>query len=484
METHGTDEKEPASKRNAASGFKQIKRISRRRMRAPQIIVLGFLSIILAGALLLMLPVSNRGGLDFTDALFTSVSAVCVTGLTTVDIASGFTIFGQCIIILLMQTGGLGFMAMATLVFLAIRKRITLRERMAIQDSLNQETHQGVIRMTKKIFIGTFIIEGAGFLLLLPFFIINFGAIGAFKALFTAVSAFCNCGLDNLGDTAAGAFSSLSGFGGGEYYGRVVVLLSICFLIVLGGLGFAVITDVIEKKRFRKFRLHTKLALAVTGILLASGVIVYMAAEYNNPDTLGGMSFFDKLLNSFALAVFPRTSGFSAVATDKLTPASTLFSMFLMFIGASPASTGGGIKTTTAAILLIGAWYGFRDGGETTAGGRTITRRAILKSLAVFLFALLLVLLVTMVIMATESGSQVAEGGLYSLENLLFEAVSAFSTTGLSRGVTPLLSAAGKYLIMLLMFCGRLGPLTIGLMFIKSGKPQLLKYPDAYIMIG
>lgn len=446
------------------------------------IISLGFLAVILVGAFLICLPISTKGGnwLNFIDALFTSTSAVCVTGLTVTDTTSTFSIFGQIIILLLIQTGGLGVMGIATLVFFAIRKRITLRDRITMQQAIGDVPSFKVVSYIKSMAILTFGIEAIGTIALMPAFIKKFGASGVFKAIFISISSFCNAGFDILGETG-NSLGSLTG-----YYNNVSVMLSVSFLIILGGLGFWVFIDLFNLSKNRKLSLHSKIVLIATAVLLCSGTVFYLVAEWNN--TLADMNFGYKLLNAFFMAVTPRTAGYYSVDLTKMTLASRFFTILLMFIGASPASTGGGIKTTTAVILLFAIFSGVNNQNKIILNKRYINSRIILRAVALSVFFVLLICLSTIILMLTESNNMALQAaGSYNLETLFFETVSALSTVGLTLNATPLLSVGGKIIIMITMFMGRVGPLTIGLIFLKKIRntaEEKIRYPEAMIMIG
>ncbi|MDR3318303.1 MAG: Trk family potassium uptake protein [Clostridiales bacterium] len=456
---------------------------SRKRVLKPtQVIVIGFATAILVGAFLLSLPIANtnREWVSFVDALFTSTTSLCGSGLTVYDTGAFFNIFGQIVILLLIQIGGLGVMAVATLVFTLIRKKISYSERLMLQQTLSSDAAGGVVKMTRYLLACSAIIEGAGFVLLLPGFIIEYGAAGIFKALFTAVSSFCNAGIDVCGASVTGGFSI------SPLAGSVSVLLSMSFLVILGGLGFTVILDVVRRRtRFKKYALHTKLVLIAAAVLLAAGTLFFLVAEYDNPDTLGGMNFGQKLLNAFFLAVTPRTAGFSVFPPDSLTAISRFFTMFLMIIGGSPASTAGGVRTTTIVILLFIIVSAARDKRSVIIAKRRINFRTAMRAVSMLFFAVALIVIGTLVLFAVEAGNP-DMAKYYSLEHIIYEVIAALSTAGLTLGITPHLSAVSKLTLALLMFVGKLGPLTLGLLFAsKTGgiKPIVL-YPDANVIVG
>lgn len=447
-------------------------------LRPVQFIFLGFLAFILVGSFLLVIPWANSDGEwgNYMTSLFTSTSAVCVTGLTTTDIATSFTVFGQIVILFLIQFGGLGFMTIATLLFMVIGKKITLKDRMALAEAYNQEELQGMVRLTRLIILCTFIIEISGALFLSFSFIPKFGwGRGIYYSIFHAISAFCNAGIDLMGVLSPGV-------GFAPFLTDVICNLGIIFLIILGGLGFTVMRDIIAQKgKFSKFRFHTKAVLIVTGALLLIGVIGFLGLEWNNPKTLGNLNFFEKLMASFFQAVTPRTAGFSTVGQGDLTRGGRVLTSILMFIGASPASTGGGIKTTTMFVLILTFICGIKGNEQVTCFGRSVHRRNIIRSVALVLFAFMIVFLATFIISIIEVDCLKKD---IDLEMISFECISAFATVGLSMGITAQLSAASHAILIIAMLLGRLGTLSLGLFAFTKRETLNLKYPDAKILIG
>lgn len=420
------------------------------------------------------LPISNNSGQWFNvvDSFLTSTSAVCVTGLTVVDITIQFTLFGQIILLLLIQIGGLGFVTLTTLVFLILGKKITFESRLTIKESLNQEGVQGVVKFVKKTIIFVFITELVGFICLLPSFINIYGwGQGIFKSLFISVSAFCNAGFDNLGSSSV-AFEGLSVFAQ-----NALVLLPVMLLIVVGGIGFLVLFDLPNIFKQKKLAFHTKVVLCVSGVLLFGGAILFAIFEWNNPQTIGDMSFGNKILNCLFFSITPRTAGFSTIDITNLTPASLTLTQILMFIGGSPASTAGGLKTTTIFVLLIVLFKIANNKGDIVFRNKKISHKSIHKAFKLLILMVGLILISTVVICAIE--------GL-SLSVVLFETISAISTVGLSLGITPILSTISKILLCVLMFAGRVGTLTITLAI--SGKDgsisQEIEYPDSKLVVG
>ncbi len=435
------------------------------------IVLIGFVLIILVGAFFLCLPISNKDGnwLNFVDSLFTSASAVCVTGLIVRPTALSFSGFGQAVLLLLIQAGGLGFMTLATLVFIIIRKRITLKDRIAIQEALGQDHIKGVVRLVRNIAIMTGIIELSGAVLLLPFMCVKNGAIGIWQSLFLSVSAFCNAGFDILG-TPDMPYASLIQFKSNPF-----VLLIIGALIILGGLGFSVITDILACKfRFRRYSMHTKVVLVVTAILLVFGTFFFLGSEFNSA-AFDGMNGGEKFLNSIFQSITARTAGFNTVDQSVLSSPGKVMTCVLMVIGASPGGTGGGIKTSTFAVIVLMGIAGLQGKDEIVINMRTIKTKTGLRAVAVMFIAFIFILLGTLIISLIDGE---LDGG-----DVLYEVISAFGTVGLSTGITPLFSPPSKIFLILLMLVGRLGALSIGMIFAKHENSSL-KFPPANIMIG
>lgn len=460
--------------KTAATRQKTKKRFS---LRPPQYIVLGFLAIILIGAFLLCLPISNRSGewLNYLSALFTSTSAVCVTGLTVLSPAVSFNGFGQVILLLLIQMGGLGFMTLSTMMMVILKRKITLKDRIALSEALNQTATKGVVKLSIHITLLTLIIEGAGMLLLMPYLVYANGAIGIWQALFTSVSSFCNAGFDIFGSAAA-PFVSMT-----QYVNNVVMCLTVCFLIIVGGMGFTVITDILRNKfRFKRLTLHSKIVLTMTLILLIGGFLLFLGIEFS--DSLAELGAGGKVLAAFFQSVTTRTAGFNTLDQSALSPAGKMITMLLMFIGASPASTGGGIKTSTFAIVVIMIIAGVGGRDEVVLFKKSISYKRCLKAVSLVAVSLCLVMALGLVLMITEKNTLPPD--LYSAENLMFEAFSAFGTVGLSCGVTPHLSAAGQVAVMIVMFFGRVGPITIGTLFVSRRRNYNIRYPEGNILLG
>ncbi len=443
-----------------------------------RIIVLGFASIILVGAFLLSLPISHNDGawFSFIDALFTSTSAVCVTGLVVVDTATQFNAFGQVVILLLIQIGGLGVMTATTLLFMMMRRRINLKSRVVMQEALSEDKLQGVVRSIRKILFMTFIIELVGALILMCSFIPRYGSYGIWVSIFMSISAFCNAGFDILGILEGGQYVSLIPFVGDWF-----VCLPIMALIIMGGIGFMVMNDVgtsvLKKKRLS---INSKIVLITTGILIVLGWIVFLASEWNGA-LLRGLSPGAKVLAGLFQSVTPRTAGFNSIDQLQLIPISFMMTILLMFIGASPASTGGGVKTTTLAVLIVSGVRTLQGQQDVNIHRSKISTMHIRRAMTLTLIAISLIFINSFLIMAFESGNAIV-----TLETVIFEVTSAFSTVGLSTGITSSLSIGSKLVLCLTMFIGRVGILTIGFSFIKNKHEfnRKIEYTDAKIMIG
>ena len=438
-----------------------------RHFSPSQLIALTFAGLILAGALLLMLPFAGRegAGLSFVDALFTATSASCVTGLVVVDTGTYFSTFGQLVIIALIQLGGLGLVLFATLFSVLLRKKIDLQSRLNIQASLNQDELDGVVRMSLKIAKYTAVIEGFFGTVLAFRFWPQFGVRGIYYGYWHAVSAFCNAGFDLFGH-----YQSLTAF-----VGDPVVNLSIGLLIILGGLGFAVMGDVLQKRNFQRLKLHSKMVLTVTGLLIGIGMIGFALLESRNPATLGSLSIGDAFWASFMQSVSPRTAGFNSVDLNSLRVPTMIFTIFLMFIGASPASTGGGIKTTTFALLLLNIWQVVRGKSECEIFGRRIGEETLFQAFAITSLSLLWVAFATLALTCLEDTSFLAAA---------FEVVSAYATVGLSTGLSQHIGTASKIILILSMYAGRVGFMTFALALAANKPSGHIHYPKEHIIIG
>ncbi len=445
--------------------------LDRYKLKPAQVLVLGFASMILIGTILLSLPIASKEGesIGLLNALFTATSAVCVTGLVVVDTGTYWTAFGKTIILILIQTGGLGFMTMTTLIALVLGKRISLKERLIMQEALNQFNISGVVRLTQYVLITTFTIEGLGAIFLSLRFVPLYGfKKGVLYSIFHSISAFCNAGFDLIGN-----FRSLTPF-----VNDTLINIVIWALIIIGGLGFTVIIEIISFKKTARFSLHTKVVITLTIILILGSFLIIFALEYNNPNTLKDLPLNDKFIASMFQAITPRTAGFNTLPLDKMANASIFLIIILMFIGGSPNSTAGGTKTTTIGVLILSIFSIIRGKEDTEVFDRRISKDIVNRALAVVGIGMLWVMVVTMILSITEPD--------YTFLEVFFEAVSAFGTVGLSLGITPSLSILGKIVISLTMFAGRVGPMTLVLALARqqqknSGK---IKLPEDKILVG
>lgn len=452
--------------------MKGTKKAIRFNLTPARVLVAGFAAIVLLGAFLLMLPISNAKGvpLPFLDALFTSTSATCVTGLVVVDTGTHFTVFGQVVIMLLIQIGGLGFMTMATLFALALKKKISLKERLILQEALNQGSMEGIVRLIRKVILFAVCIEGVAAVLFSVRWAFDLPLGKAvYFGIFHAVSLFNNAGFDLFG-SVSGPFTSLTSYAGDPVINMVAMLL-----IILGGIGFIVLSDLVDYKRSRKLSLHSKIVLTMTGLLIVLGTIVIFIFEFTNTRTLGSLTGWEKFWASLFQSVSPRTAGANTIDIGAMRQASQFFMIILMFIGASPGSTGGGIKTTTFAIL-VGAVLAMIRGKEDIVIYRyRLAKDRIFKAVTLTLLSLFLVIIVSMILSTTED---------HSFLMILFETTSAFGTVGLSMGLTTDLSDIGKVLLSLTMFAGRLGPLTLAYALGPKNERELYRHPEGKITIG
>lgn len=434
----------------------------------PRILVSGFALIILLGALLLSMPFASANGerLPFIDALFTATSATCVTGLVVVDTGTYFSVAGQVILMCLFQLGGLGFMTMATLVALVLRKKISLRERLLLQEAMNQSSMEGIVRLIRRVIVYSLTIEFVGFILFSTRFTFDMPIGKAlFFGAFHAVSLFNNAGFDIFGN-----YRSLT-----LYVEDPIVNIAAMMLIITGGLGFVVMSDLMEFRKNQRLSLHSKVVLSMTGTLIAVGAIVIFVFEFSNSKTLGSLDWSGKIWSSFFQSVTPRTAGANTLDYTALRQATVFFTIILMFIGASPGSTGGGIKTTTFTTLIGAVVAMIRGRDDIVLFRYRLGKDRIFKALTITLISLGLVIVVTMILSMTEDQAFI---------KLLFEATSAFGTVGLSVGVTPELSNVGKIVIALTMFAGRLGPLTLAYALGPRTEKELYRHPEGKITIG
>lgn len=447
--------------------------IRSRSLNPTRVVAVSFAVIILTGALLLTLPVASRSGQSagFFTGLFTATSATCVTGLILVDTWTQWSLFGQMVILAMIQLGGLGFMTVITLVSFALHRRIGLSERLIMVSTLNLNDLDGVVRMVRHALMGTFLLEGVGAVILSACMIPDFGlAGGIWRGIFHSVSAFCNAGFDLLGGKF-GAFTSLVG-----YNDHPVVLLTIASLIVVGGLGFFVWEDILQKRSFHRLSVYSKMVLLMTLLLVVGGTAFFFVEESGKTAVLGDMPLGQKLYNALFQSVTLRTAGFDAVGQGGLSDSSKAFSCILMLIGGSSGSTAGGLKTATVAVLLLALRSGLAGREQVTFRGRTIPYRRVLNAMTLALVMLFLFLLGSMVISTAEKLPYL---------DCAFEVASAMGTVGLTTGLTPGLSPFSQTLIILLMYLGRVGVLSFSIALMtrrrRSGK---ISYPEMNVMIG
>lgn len=418
----------------------------------------------------MMLPISSANGraTDFLTALFTATSATCVTGLVVVDTYTGWSVFGKIILLALIQTGGLGFMTIGVFVAVLMKKNIGLKERGILQESMNTFQIGGIVRLVKKIMIGTFAIEGIGAVLLSVRFIPQMGWIeGICNGIFHSISAFCNAGFDLMGKTEE--YSSLV-----SYSGDFLVNITVMLLIVTGGIGFLVWDDLQKKKlRFKEYLLHTKIVLTVTFVLIFGGALCIYLAERNN--LMADMGAGETVLTSLFASVTARTAGFNTIDVGGMNASSKLVTIVLMFIGGSPGSTAGGIKTTTFAVMLIFVWANLRNSHGSNIFGRRLEEEEIRKASIVVTINLFLAVAAAVILCGIQE---------LPMEDVLLEVFSAIGTVGMSAGITRELNVVSRIIVILLMYCGRIGSMTFALSFTERKKVAPVQLPAEKIIIG
>jgi trk system potassium uptake protein len=431
------------------------------------LLVAGFAGLILLGSIFLIFPISSSSG-QFTspvNAFFTATSAVCVTGLTVVDTGTYWSTFGQVILFILIQLGGLGFITGATVLLMAFAGRFGLRERLVITESMGLDRLGGLLGVVGKVAVFSLVIEAAGASIIYFRWLATDGTASLWKAVFHSVSAFNNCGMDLFG-----GFRSVSGF-----QGDTLFLVVTAILVILGSTGYVVIADIISKHRFNKLTMDSKVVLLVTLVLLAAGMFFILGLEFSNPATLGPLSIPRKILVAFFQSVMPRTAGFTAIDIGGLKSITLYFILFLMFIGGASGSTAGGIKVNTFGVLLMTVVSTLKGKTRIDAFGRQLTNETVLRSLTLFLFYLGAACLIILVLSFTEQ---------FSIEKVFFETFSALSTVGLTAGITPDLSPAGRVIIIFAMFIGRLGPLAL-MATLGRRRPMVdIEYPHETIRLG
>ncbi|MFO7273398.1 MAG: potassium transporter TrkG [Bacillota bacterium] len=442
----------------------------------PQALAVGFALLILVGTVLLALPASHEPGrsLSLLDAFFMATSAVCVTGLAVVDVSSTFSRFGEVVILLLVQAGGLGIMSLSALMFLLTGRRIGLQERLMMQEALGSFSIAGVVRLTRTILLATLVVEAVGAALLSLRFLAYYPpAQAVYYGLFHAVTAFNNAGFDLTSRSLR------------PFQHDPVILLVMAGLILMGSMGFVVLQDIWRQKRWERFSLQTKLVVAVTGILTGAATLVVLLLEWGNPATLGSLPLPEKVLNAFFTAVTVRTAGFESIPTVSMASAVLLVAMVLMFIGGSPGGTGGGIRTTTFAVIALAVRAAVRGTEEIQAMGRRLPRELLHRAIAISAMAAAVITAAGGLLLVTESHLVSAPGNPFTAADVLFESTSAFTTMGLSTGVTPYLSAPGRLLVAVTMYLGRVGPLTAAVALAQRRRERArIDYPEERVMIG
>ena len=443
-------------------------------LTTTQIIMMSFIVAIFVGSLLLSLPISAADGkaVPYVDALFTATTATCVTGLVTLPTVSTWSVFGQIVILSLIQIGGLGIITIMSALMILFHKKMGIGDRLLLQDAFNLNSLSGIVRFVKKVMLGTFVVEGVGALLYMTVFVPEFGAKGIWISVFTSISAFCNAGIDIIAD------NSLCNYATNPVINSVTSLL-----IILGGIGYIVWWDVMRviqnpagRRRFRDLTLHSKIAITATIILLFGGAALIFLFEYNNPLTIKEMSLFDKIQVSLFQSVTTRTAGFATVPQQDLTNATSILCLLLMFIGGSPVGTAGGIKTVTIAVLAVSALATIRNRDEVSMFDRSISREAVNKAVAVTAMSFAIMFLSTLLLSAATERDTL---------DVLYETVSATATVGLTRDLTPYLNFAGKAVIIGTMYLGRVGPISLALALnSKRKRNNIIKNPTEEISVG
>ena len=446
------------------------------KFSTTQTILLSFLVVILIGSVLLSLPISSATGkrVPYLDALFTATTSVCVTGLVTLPTVSAWSLFGQIVILVLIQIGGLGFIAIVSGLMILLTRRMGIGHRLLIQDAFNLNTLEGLSKVIRNVLLGTFFIEAVGAVLCMAVFVPQFGERGVWISVFHSVSAFCNAGIDILSE------NSLA-----DYATNPIINFVTSALIILGGIGYIVWWDVLrvmrggaaKRKHFwAHLTLHSKIAIATSAILIFGGGLLVLICEFNNPATIGQMSFFDKIQVSLFQSVTTRTAGFASVPQENLRDVTSVISMAMMLVGGSPVGTAGGLKTVTVAVLICSAFATIRNKREATLFGRRISPDSIRRAVAVVV-AFGSIALVSTTLLAAATGAD--------LLDVVYESVSAIATVGLSRGFTGSLNAVGKLIVIVTMYLGRVGPISLAVALGSQNESQnVISEPEEDISIG
>lgn len=446
------------------------------KLSTTQTVLLSFFVAIMIGSILLALPVCSVDGeaISYIDALFTATTSVCVTGLVTVPTVSTWSVFGQLVILLLIQIGGLGVITIMSGLMISLHRKIGIGDRILIQDAFNLNTLSGLVKFIKKVLVGTFVVEGIGALLYMTVFVPEYGVKGVWISVFNSISAFCNAGIDIISEDSLCAYAL-----------DPMIHITTCLLIILGGIGYVVWWDfirVMKKVKQQKWKclngltLHSKITLSVTGFLIVMGTLLFFAFEYHNPLTIAKYSFTDKLQAAFFQSVTTRTAGFATIPQQNLTNASAIVSLLLMFIGGSPVGTAGGIKTVTIAVLIASAFATLANKEDVVLFHRTISKQTISKAAAVVSISFMVMFTSTVLLAAvTDAGAL----------DIVYETVSATATVGLTRNLTPALNLWGKLIIIITMYLGRVGPISLLIAFnTKKDKKNVIKNPTEEISVG
>lgn len=454
-----------------------MKKRSKFALSTTHIILGSFLLAILVGSALLSLPISAADGrsVPYLDALFTATTATCVTGLVTLPTYAAWSTFGQVVILVLIQVGGLGIITAMAGFSLLLHRKMGVGDRILLQDSFNLTSLSGISQFLRRVLLGTFAVEGVGALLCMTVFVPRFGARGIWISVFHSISAFCNAGIDIIGPDSLCEFAL-----------HPVINAVTCALILLGGLGFIVWWDVLRvmrelgKRRFRCFRsltLHSKIVLSATAILIFGGALLFLLFEWSNPQTMAGKTIWEKLELSIFQSVTTRTAGFATLPQRALTDSSSFLSLILMFIGGSPVGTAGGVKTVTLAVLAAAALSSIRGRNETVLFGRTVSRATVGRAIGVVGMSFGIMLLSTLLLSFVTSYA--------SAMDILYETVSATATVGLSRDLTPALSSAGKLIVTATMYLGRVGPISLAIAFgLRRESKNLIVNPTEEVSVG
>lgn len=433
----------------------------------PLFLGMSFLVVILIGATLLSLPIASVDGnsVGFVNSFFTASSATAVTGLVVANTATQWTMFGKVVIITLIQIGGLGTITLFSIATVLLGRKISLQQRLLVKEQLNITSMSGIVKWVIYVTKITFLIEFTGALLLSFSLIPKYGFItGVWYSIFHAISAFCNAGFDLFGDSIV------------SYSGDIYINMIICGLVIMGGLGFLVYMDIYNSRNFRNLKVHSKVVISVSALLLIIGTVATLLIEYNNSLSIGDFGFGHKVLASFFQSTVTRTAGFNSIDIGQVHDATAIIYILLMFIGGSPASTAGGLKTTTFAVMIFSTIGMVRGEHDIVIFNRKIDKEVILRALAITIVCISLVVIVTMAI-------AIVEHDRFEFLDILFESVSAFGTVGMTRGITPHLSDISKIILGFTMFIGRVGPTTIAVGLMKT-KPSSIKYASGKILVG